>query len=136
MQEAKAKVEQQNELLTQQTQRANETQAELSSQGEAIVVLQGNIQKSHDNEVALAKYNAYAKPIIEQVNKYWGIGAFFYGFKVLGRHLFILAIVLVSIALILVVLSFIFPALGAFLRAAGAVIAAIFRRIGDIFRRK
>ena len=71
---------------------------------------------------------AKQKVIIDQVNSHWGLGAFAYGFKVLFRHLIILAVVLIGLGIAVTILSFIFPAFGALLKIAGSAIASVFSR--------
>lgn len=62
--------------------------------GERISVLSGQIDVAHQNEATAVAYSLKAKPVIDQVNSYWGLGAFAYGFKILARHLLIVALVL------------------------------------------
>ena len=100
--------------------------------GVKLTDLGKQIDTAHAHEEDLAKYEAYSKPIVDQVNKYWGLGAFIYGFKILAKHLFILGIVVGVIALALFALSFFFPIIGV---ALGAV-KSVFSRVVNIFRRK
>lgn len=136
MAQAKVKVEQQDKVLKEESRRAQQAEQTVSQQSGQIGKLGGEIDTAHKNESAAVEFNKYSKPIIDQVNSYWGLGAFLYGFKVLARHLLILAAVLIVAALIVFGLSFAFPPIGAFLRTAGEVIAAFIRKIGDRFRRK
>ena len=126
---AKEKVHQQEQVLAEESRRAQEAESTVREQSGQIGTLGDEIKTAHKNEKELAKYNAYAKPIVEQVNSMWGIGGIIYGFKVLAKHLFILLAVLAGVALVFMVLSFFFPAIGAFIRMAGSWLAAIFRRL-------
>jgi len=105
-----------------------------SDQKGQIDLLSGQIDVAHKNEETAVKYSLYAKPIIDQVNSYWGLGAFAYGFKVLSQHLFILMLVLGVVG---VVVFFLFP-------AAIPLVAGLFGRmvslvkgiVGSLFRKK
>jgi hypothetical protein len=100
--------------------------------GEKITTLSGQIDQAHKHEQELADYEAKTKPVIDQVNKWWGLGAFVYGAKVLSRHLFILAAVVAVIALALFALSFFFPAIGL---AFGAV-RGVLNKVVNIIKRR
>ncbi len=67
-----------------------ETQA-----GDQIKTLSGQIDTAHANETVAVGAVEKWKPIIDQVNKFWGLGAFAYGAKILARHLLILVVALV-----------------------------------------
>ena len=136
IQDAQRQAVEQKQILDQTTEANAQLERIAVDQQNQINKLGDEIDKAHKNEEALAAYNAKAKPIIDQVNKYWGLGAFAYGLKVLARHLLILVAVLAVIALVVFGLSFAFPALGAFIRTAGTVIAAFLRKIGNLFKKK
>jgi hypothetical protein len=135
-QKAKEQAIEQQSVIEAQN-RENERLDQLGQgQQTQITDLSGQIEKAHKNEQDLARYNAYAKPIIEQVNRWWGIGGILYGFKVLSRHLFILIAVLAVLAVGVFALSFVFPAIMPFIRMTGSFIGMFFRKLGDIFRRR
>lgn len=98
-----------------------------------IVTLGTAIDKSHENErVAVAAVEKW-KPIIDQVNSFWGLGAFAYGAKRLASHLFILVLVLgVGGA----ILFFVFPAAIPFVVGIFRGITSTIGRVFSIFRRK
>lgn len=128
-QKAKEQALEQQKVIEDQNKENGVLDQLAKGQQKQIVTLSGQVDKSYENEKELARYNAYAKPIIDQVNSMWGIGGIIYGFKVLSKHLFILLAVLAGLALAIFVLSFFFPFIGAFIRMAGSWLATIFRRL-------
>lgn len=111
-------INKENEILDQIAQ----------GQRNQIINLSDQIDRSHKNEEELAKYNAYAKPIVEQVNKWCGLGAFGYGIQKLSKCLFMLIAVLAGVAVALFVLTLVFPEIRLFLKAAFGTLAAIVGR--------
>lgn len=133
---AKAKVDHNDQVLAEESRRAQQAEQTVAQQSSQIGTLSGQIETAHKNEQAAVEFNKYSKPIIDQVNSYWGLGAFLYGFKILARHLLILIAVLAVVALIVFGLSFVFPAIIPFIRMVGSFLASIFRSIGNLFRKK
>lgn len=80
-----------------------------------------------DNNRNVAKIKEQNE-IIDQVNSYWGIGAFAYGAKRLVKHLFILAAVLFGVGILLFVANLFFPAIGAGIGIAFAFIRRLITR--------
>ena len=87
-----------------------------------ITVLSGQIDTAHANETVAVTAVEKWKPIIDQVNSWWGLGAFAYGFKRLASHLLILSLVLGALG---VVVFFVFP-------AAIPVVVALFRKVSSM----
>lgn len=81
-----------------------------------------------DYDKAAAKITAQDK-IIKEVNGAWGLGAFIYGFKVLTKHLLILAAVIVVLLIAAWVLSLFFPLVGVGLTFVFGAISSIINRI-------
>lgn len=106
-------------------QHAAETDAKAKKTGEEI-------ETAHKNEQTMANAVAVMKPIYDQVYKYWGIGAIILGFQILGKHLLILAAVLIGIGLALWIASFFTPVIGIGLTAARKIIAAIIARFSMV----
>lgn len=119
--------EQQRVIEDQDKELAHLDQTALGQQNQ-IVALSDQIDTAHKNEQAAVAWRNKYEPVIEQVNKYWGLGAFAYGAKVLARHLLILVAVLGVAALAVFVLSFFFPVIGVFFKAAWALISRLFKR--------
>ena len=95
-----------------------------------ILTLSGQIDTAHENErVAVAAVEKW-KPIIDQVNSYWGLGAFAYGFKLLANHLLILTLVLGAVG---VVVFLLFPAL---LPVALGFFRGLSSGVGKLFRKR
>lgn len=99
--------------------------AELKAQTDKANGLAANYDK-------LSEANQALKKTVDQVNRYWGLGAFGYGFKRLVRHLFVLMIILAVVAAALFALSFFFPVIGVAFSAAATFVKSIFAR----FKRK
>lgn len=76
-----------------------------------------------------AKENAEMRPIVEQVNKWCGLGAFVYGIERILHCLMWLAIGIVALVVLFFVASLIFPALGPILRLGTGFIGGVFSRI-------
>jgi hypothetical protein len=106
--------------------RAQEAERTVDSQSKQIGTLSDQVEKAHKNEQAAVAYNQYAKPIIDQVNSHWGLGAIWYGIKRLFAHVFIASIVIGGVLLALVIA---FPAVGAGLKVAWGAIVSVFRRL-------
>lgn len=83
----------------------------------------------------LTKSTAKDKAIVEQVNSYWGLGAFAYGAVRLVKHLLIMAAVIAGLVVILFGLSFAFPVIGVAFRAIGPLFSAGLSRVTSMFRR-
>jgi len=134
---AQAKAQEQ-ELVIQETDQENARLDQIAQGQETqIVTLSGQIDQHYKNEEQAVKYNQYAKPIIDKVNSYWGLGAFAYGFKLLAKHLFVLGIVL---AIVGVILWFFAPAalaaVGLAFRAVKGVLSKVVGSVTNIIRRK
>lgn len=95
-------------------------------QEKEIVSLGGQIETAHKNEQVLGDWKKANESVIEQVNKYWGLGAFAYGAKVLARHLLVLSLVL-SVAGVL--LYFFAPAVFAAIMAGFRLVTAFVKRL-------
>jgi hypothetical protein len=131
VQAAKQKAYEQQRVI-EDSNRENEILDQLAKgQRNQIVDLSGQIDKSHENEVKLAKYNEYAKPIVEQINKWCGLGAFSYGIKKVS-HCIIWGIVgiagLVIVVVVIGLLTGSLPAILGFFRTAWGFVTGIFRR--------
>lgn len=135
--EAKAKADQLQQIAEEVDQHVVTLEELGKGQEQEIVRLGGQIETSHKNEQALATWKKDNEDVVKQVNKYWGLGAFAYGFKVLFRHLFIAAIVLVVIGGLL---WFFVPAAVPFIRMIGAFFAGLFNKarvvITGLFRKR
>jgi hypothetical protein len=93
----------------------------------AVGVVKKQIDDAHNREVALKKDNDKMKPVYDQVNSKWGLGAFAYGFKVLSRHLLIMAAVIIVLIIGCVIAAAIFP------EVLVPIFAGIFHVIGIVF---
>ena len=84
-----------------------------------------------------ATENAQMRPIVKQVQSYWGIGGIIYGFKRLAAHLLIMAAVIAVLVVGIWILSIAAPAsapiITLVLRAVGGVFAGIGRGIAAFF---
>jgi hypothetical protein len=70
-----------------------------------ISILSGQIDVSHANEqLAVAAVEKW-KPIIDQVNSWWGLGAIGYGLSLLAKHLLILVLALGVIGILLFIFA-------------------------------
>ncbi len=124
---------QEQQLVIEETDRENARLDQIAQgQQTQIITLSGQIDEHYKNEKKAIEYNQYAKPIIDQVNKWWGLGAFVYGAKVLSGHLLILALVISLAAGVLYALSFAFPFIGLAFR----FVRRLFSRVVNIIRRK
>lgn len=94
------------------------------------LVAEAQVKTEHDELQRCADENAAMRPIVEQVNKWWGIGGIAYGFVRLGKHLLILAAVIVALGVALFVLSFFFPVVGVAFKAIGPLFGGAIRRVG------
>src|SRR2546430_6801107 len=134
---AKAQASEQQKVIQDQN-KENEMLGQIASgQEKDIGTPSGQIEESHKNEQTLADWKKANEGVIEQVNKYWGLGAFAYGAKVLGRHLFWLSLIggVAAIAL-LIFAPAVFGFLKTFFGAALTVITSIISRIAGLFKKK
>jgi DNA-binding protein YbaB len=136
---AKDDAHQQELLIDESNQRAEEAETHAAQTDASVTDLGKQIDTAHANEEKAVKYNLYAKPIVDKVNKYWGIGAIMYGFGRLFKHLIILALVVIGLAILAVILyfvmSFFFPAIMPFVRMVGSVLGSLFNKITSVFRK-
>ena len=129
---AKEQAAEQQKVLEEQDRENSVLDQLAQGQRQEIVRLSTEIETAHKNELAAVAWRKSNEPVITQVNKYWGLGAFAYGFKVLSRHLFILLGVLAVLAAVLFALSFAFPWIG----TAFSTVLEFLRTIISRFRKK
>jgi hypothetical protein len=84
----------QDARIAAQTQAINELQEENESRQKIIDIQTKNLNESRQEA-------ADSKRIVDEVNKYWGLGAFMYGAKRLGWRLLIVVIVVAAISVLL-----------------------------------
>ena len=131
VQSARQKAYEQQRVIEEENRENEKLDQIAQGQQTQIIDLSGQIDKSHNNEIELSKYNSYAKPIIEEVNKWCGLGAFGYGIKKLSHCFLWGAFGIVGIVVIVLVIGAAtgtLPAIIGFLRTIGGSIAALFRR--------
>jgi hypothetical protein len=139
VQAAKQKAHEQQKVIEESNRENEILDALAQGQRTQIETLSGQVDRSHNNEIELAKYNAYAKPIVEQVNKWCGLGAFSYGIHRLSKCFMwgLFGVVgVVVIVLVIGLLTGTFPAIVGFFKTAWGFVVALFRRIMGIFRKK
>lgn len=124
--EAKAKVVELQRIADEVDQHVVTLEELGKGQQTQIVALGGQIDTAHKNEQAMADWKKANEPVITQVNKYWGLGAFAYGAKVLARHLLILGLILGVAG---VVLWFFAPGVIKVVATGFSIIAAFLKRI-------
>jgi hypothetical protein len=100
------------------------------------LVAEKAVADEHTELKRCANENAAMRPIVNTVNKWWGIGGIVYGFVRLAKHLLILAAVVIAIGVAVLVLSFFFPVIGVAFKAIGPLFGAAMSRVTGIFRRK
>ena len=98
------------------------------------------VAQSKEEQAQLKKAateNAQMRPIVKQVQSYWGIGGIIYGFKRLAAHLLILAAVIAVLVVGIWILSIAAPATAPIimlaLRAVGGVFSAAGRGVAAFF---
>ncbi len=74
--------------------------------------LAGDIKEYADRADALAKQNVKMKLVYDECTKWFGLGAFVYGFKELAKHVMWFAIGGIGLVAVLYGLSFAFPVIG------------------------
>jgi hypothetical protein len=118
--------------LTTAQQAAIDADAHAAQTDQAAGVLKKQVDDAYAREKALASDNAKMKPVYDEVRKYWGLGAIFYGIKELVKHLLITIIVVGVLLVGVAILSFFFPVVG----VVFGFVVGVFRRIGSVFQRK
>jgi TolA-binding protein len=136
MQAAKEKAIHEQKVQEENERRAVMAEDTVRQQSGQIGELGGQIEQAHKNEQALADWKKANEDTISQVNRYWGLGAFAYGAKVLARHLFWVSIIGGVAALALLIFA---PAVFGFLKTLFEtvlrVLTSVIRRIGSIFKK-
>ena len=122
--------------LTNAQQQAADADSHAAITDQAAGVLKKQVDDAYAREKALAIENAKMKPVYDECTKWFGLGAFVYGFKELIKHLLILAGVVIVLGVVVLVLVIIFPWLiPIFVGIIGAINSAI-QAILAMFKRK
>lgn len=120
------------ELVAIQKKDLDDARGRLTWTWNELEIAKGQIdQIVRERDGAQAEANKM-RPIVEQVNRWWGIGGVLYGFGRLAQHLLILLAVLVAIAIGLLVASFFIP----FLAPVLTFTMSIWKRILSLFHKQ
>lgn len=139
-----------NNLLGQQLQQANQSASDSATSAQQAedraLTAEKQAKDQHDELVRAATENAYMRPIVKQVNSWWGVGAIIYGFKRLAVHMLILTAVLIVLGILLMVfvpaaipiIRLAFSTVVRFLEGGEVVVASVWSRVWAMiqFKRK